>query len=278
MLVCLALIVGFVAAEDAPRKKILFFIKSQRNIHDVIKRTGDKPSFAEKVLGELAVKNNWEITTEKDGRVFTPENLARFDALLFYTNGTLTEKAVDGSPPMTQEGKTALLDAVKNGKPLIAVHTALTTFNRQPGKVDPYLEMLGGEGLTHNAQQKAKNICVDPKFPGFEDLKDGLELFEEWYSIKSFAKDIHVILVQDTAGMVGNWYARPPYPATWARMYGKGRVFVTSLGHREDVWTNPVFQKILVGGVSWALGKVDADLTPNIEKAAPNYAVNPPEK
>ncbi|HLX64618.1 MAG TPA: ThuA domain-containing protein [Planctomycetota bacterium] len=267
------------AGDDAAAtKRILFFTKSQRSEHSVIKREGDTPSFAEKVLGEMAAKNKWEIVTSKDGTIFTPENLAKFDALLFYSNGTLTEPGIDGSPPMTEAGKAALIEAVRNGLPLIAVHTALTTFNRKPGKIDPYLEMLGAEGISHNAQQKARNSCVDPKFPGFEDLKDGLELFEEWYSIKNFAKDLHVILVQESKGMTGNLYVRQPYPATWARMFGKGRVFVTSLGHREDVWTNPVFQKILTGGVSWALGRADADITPNIETVTPFYSDLPPEK
>src|SRR4051794_19211986 len=75
-------------AEDAaPPKRILFFTKSQRTEHSVIKRAGDEPSFAEKVLFGLAAKNGWEITTTKDGTVFTAQNLARYDALLFYTNG-----------------------------------------------------------------------------------------------------------------------------------------------------------------------------------------------
>ena len=117
---------------------------------------------------------------------------------------------------------------------------------------------------------------MDPNFPGFENLANGLELFEEWYAIKNFAADLHVILVQETKGMSGNYYLRAPYPATWARMYGKGRVFVTSLGHREDVWLNPVFQKILVGGITWGLGLVDADIAPNINLVTPNHVELPP--
>jgi hypothetical protein len=273
-------IAGTSAFAEGPARptRILFFTKSQRTEHAVIKRTDDKPSFAETVLAELAAKNDWEITTSKDGTIFTPENLAKHDAVLFYSNGTLTERAIDGSPPMTAEGKALLIETVRKGKAFIAVHTALTTFNRSPGKIDPYIEMLGGEGISHNAQQKARNTCVDVKFPGCEDLKEGVELFEEWYSIKNYAKDLHVILVQEPKGMVGNLYQRPPYPATWARMFGKGRVFATSMGHREDVWTNPVFQKILVGGISWATGRVDADITPNIETVTPHYSDLPPEK
>ena len=52
-------------------------------------------------------------------------------------------------------------------------------------------------------------------------------------------------------------------------MHGKGRVFYTSLGHREDVWTNPTCQKVVLGGFAWALGNVEADVSPNIEKVTP---------
>ena len=93
---------------------------------------------------------------------------------------------------------------------------------------------------------------------------------EEWYALKNFASNLHVLLVQDTEGMKGEMYHRAPYPATWARSYGKGRVFYTNMGHRQDVWTNPVFQEVLVGGIDWAVGNVKADVTPNISKAAPH--------
>jgi type 1 glutamine amidotransferase len=45
------------------------------------------------------------------------------------------------------------------------------------------------------------------------------------------------------------------YPQAWDRTYGKGRVFYTSLGHREDIWSNdPVFRAHIQGGIRWALG------------------------
>jgi hypothetical protein len=72
-------------------------------------------------------------------------------------------------------------------------------------------------------------------------------------------------------------YNRPNYPSTWARMYGQGRVFYTTMGHRHDVWTNPVFQKMLIGGMNWAVGNVTADVTPNLETAAPEASTLPPK-
>ena len=59
-------------------------------------------------------------------------------------------------------------------------------------------------------------------------------------------------------------------------MHGKGRVFYTSMGHREDVWTSPVFQNILIGGIAWALGDAKADATPNLAQVAPKWSENPP--
>ena len=60
-------------------------------------------------------------------------------------------------------------------------------------------------------------------------------------------------------------------------MHGKGRVFYTSMGHREDVWENPKYQGLLLGALGWATGKDDVDVTPNIKKVTPDVRRSPPE-
>jgi len=121
-------------------------------------------------------------------------------------------------------------------------------------------------------------IVEDAKFPGAAGLpgKDRFELMEEWYSLIDFSHDLHVILAQDTKAMNGIMYQRPPYPATWARMHGKGRVFYTSMGHREETWNSPWFQDLLMNGLGWTLGTVDADVTPNVERVTPDCWTLPP--
>ncbi len=142
---------------------------------------------------------------------------------------------------------------------------------------DPYIEMLGGEFIKHGPQQVTATMKItDTKFPGLEKLGGEFEINDEWYSLKNFAEDMHVILVQETAGMKGSDYDRPNYPATWARKHGDGRVFYTSMGHRADVWTNPIFQEMLLGALSWATGNIDVELNPNIREAAPKFATMPP--
>jgi type 1 glutamine amidotransferase len=272
----------------AAPKKILFFTKSSGFEHSVISWKNGQPSFAEKVLLDLGQKNGWVFTFSKDGSKFSPEYLAQFDAVFFYTTGDLCSEGNDKQPPMTPAGKQALFDYVRSGKGFIGTHAATDTFHtdneskKGPDRyvnhgtnADPYCCFIGGEFIIHGAQQVATNRVIDPKFPGFETVGDSFAFHEEWYSLKDFAPDDHALTVIDAPHMKGPMYERPPYPNTWARKEGVGRVWYTAMGHREDVWTNPTFQQILVGGIKWALGEVSADVTPNLQTAAPGAYTNP---
>jgi type 1 glutamine amidotransferase len=277
---------GWTAAADTAKKRVLMYTRSEGYEHDVVKRKGDELSLAEKIVTDLGAKHGFEVQCEKDGRVFESKDFPKFDAFVFETQGNLlSEKSKDGQPPMSEAGKKALLKAVAEGKGFVGSHCASDTFhspgkrdeNQEPDKLDPYIKMLGGEFIVHGAQQKAQMRVADAHFPGLKDVKD-FELNEEWYALKNFAPDLHVILVQDSMGMNGAMYQRPNFPATWARMHEKGRVFYTSMGHRDDVWKNQVFQDLLLGGLSWALGNVNADIPPNLDKAAPKANELPAKK
>lgn len=284
-----AMVTGVVCGAEAAKKKILFFSKSSGFEHDVISWKKGQPSYAEKVLLELGEKNGWEFTFSKDGSKFGKAYLEGFDAVFFYTTGDLCSPGTDKQPPMTPEGKQALFDYVRSGHGFVGTHSATDTFHtnneaekgpdryvNHGTKADPYTCFIGGEFIKHGAQQEAKNTVIDKKFPGFEQVGDSFSFKEEWYSLKDFTPDLHVLTVIDAPSMKGIEYQRPAYPSTWARQEGKGRVWYTAMGHREDVWTNPTFQAILIGGVRWALGEVKADVKPNLKEAAPGALTNPP--
>lgn len=103
-------------------------------------------------------------------------------------------------------------------KGFIGVHSASDTFHskgsrfetqRQP---DPYIVMLGGEFLSHGSQQEGRVSVIDPNFPGQRGFNKDFIVSEEWYSLKNFSKDNHVLLVLETAGMHDPDYKRPPFP------------------------------------------------------------------
>lgn len=259
-------------------KKILMFTKSSGYEHSVIKRADGRLGLAEQIVTDLGKQNGFEVTASKNGGIFSSADVAQYDAFFFYTTGDLRTAGNDKNPPMTPDGKQAFLNLIHEGKGFIGTHSAADTFdtagNRFDPKpqpyLDPYLQMIGAEFIAHDDQQKARINVADKNFPGMAPLGDGVEIVEEWYPFRDYQSDLHVLTILETQGMQGPHYQRPLFPNTWARMHGRGRVFYTALGHREDVWTSGAYQSLLLGGISWALRNVDADVTPNIARVAPH--------
>ena len=249
------------------RQRVLYFTRSAGFEHSVVKRNSAGLSYSDNVLTEVGRRAGFDVECTKDGRVFDG-NLDQYDAIAFFTSGDLTGPSKDGAPAMTPQGKQKLLDAISADKGFVGFHSATDSFHSKT-EVDPYIAMIGGEFVIHGAQQEA-SLLITGGFPGMNlGMGEGIAFTEEWYACKNFSKDLHVVLVQETKMMKGDMYRRPDYPATWVHLYGKGRVFYTSLGHREDVWDNPFFQAIALGGLSWAMRNADFSVAPNIDKVTP---------
>jgi uncharacterized protein len=278
----------------APAKSVLVFTKSSGFEHEVVKRINGKPSLVDDTITTLGDKHGFHVGVTKDGRIFDEKKFHDYLALVFYTTGDLTTLGTDGKPSMSAEGKQNLLEAIHKGMGFVGIHAAADTFHPQPDpkdlsnrylahgeQQDPYLKMLGAEFIIHGSDprlQDASLIVNDPKFPGLEGVSLPVSLKEEWYSLKDFQSDLHVILTLDTKGMHGACYERAPYPVTWARMYGRGRVFYTAIGDRPENWKNEFFLNLLGGGIRWAIGDVNPNVETNLKEAAPGYAEIPPKE
>ena len=191
---------------------------------------------------------------------------------------------------MTMAGKQALFDFMKSGKGFVGTHSAADTFHtdneavkgperfkNHGDKADAYVCFLGAEFIRHGKQQAGVNKVIDKTFPGFEKVGDSFSFVEEWYTLKDFRPEIHVLTTFNDPALEGDDYKRPAYPNCWAKNEGKGRVFYTAMGHREDVWTNPTFQQILVGALKWANGDAKAaDMSANLLQVAPGAMTNQP--
>jgi type 1 glutamine amidotransferase len=273
---------GAANAGNPKNRSLLFFSKSSGFEHDPVKRRGRRPSLAETILTEIGKRRGFDVVATKDGRVFDGD-LARYDAFFFFTTGDLTQPGTDGTPPMSATGKEALLAAIRGGKGFVGVHSASDTFHSTGAAFetqqnpDPYIAMLGGEFISHGSEQEARAKIADPNFPGLRGLGESFKTTEEWYSLKNFANDIHVVLVLDTDGMHDSEYRRPPFPLAWARREGLGRVYYNAMGHREDVWRSRRFQEMLAGAVAWSTGAADATLSANMAEVTPQTSVLPPQ-
>ncbi len=274
-------------------KSVLVFTKSSGFEHAVVKRVDGKPSIMDDAVTDLGNKHGFKVSVTKDGRIFDSKEFHSYAAVVFFTTGDLTTMGTDGKPPMSPKGKQTLLDAVRDGMGFVGVHAASDTFHTLPDpedrsnryvahgdQEDPYLRMLGAEFITHGREprlQDANLIVNDPKFPGLEGVTSPVSFNEEWYSLKDFMPDLHVILTLETDGMKGECYRRAPYPVMWTRMHGKGHVFYTAMGDRPENWKNEFFLNSLAGGMRWGIGDAGAQVDVNLKKAAPRYAEIPPK-
>jgi type 1 glutamine amidotransferase len=188
----------------------------------------------------------------KDGRgtedfeKMTREALKKVDCIIF-ANTT-------GDLPLPE--KEALTDFVKSGKGFVGMHSASDTYHGWK----PYIDMLGGEFQTHHEQVGIQCINEDPEHPATRHFGPTFNVFDEIYIMKSYeGSKVHRLLTLDkhpNTGLPGE------YPVSWCREVGKGRVFYTSLGHREDVWLSQAYQEHILGGIKWALGLEKGDGEP----------------
>lgn len=195
----------------------------------------------------------WDEKLKQALQKLSPDSLKNFDAVAFVsTTGDL--------PIPDKEG---FLNWIKSGGAFIGIHAASDTFHGWP----EFIEMLGGEFAHHGAQVGVECLNEDPQHPATAHLgKTWTIKQEEIYQFKNYdPAKVHDLLILDKHPENGS---SGHFAVSWCKEYGQGRVFYTSLGHREDLWDtdpsikdrkNPVeiskaYQAHVLGGINWALG------------------------
>lgn len=198
--------------------------------------------------GDFTVVNELS-TPEQVAQGITARGLKGID-LVFFANTT-------GNLSFTPEGKSAFYQWIRNGGAWAGVHSAGDTFHGDPD----YLNLVRGEFLTHGPQVKVTVYNQDPSHPACKDLPASFEIYDEIYEFKNWDRSrVHVLLSMHKHPQKDE---QGDFPVAWTNRVGKGRMFYTSLGHREDVYEqNDLYKKHLLGGIRWALGLARGGDTP----------------
>lgn len=245
------------AQSAAPRKKLLVIGEEKGYRHEAvthamvtIERLGrDTGSW------DTVIRTDTEALT-KTKLEYNARTLNDFDAVLFYTGGTLE---------MDDQKKADFMSFVHDdGKGFIGIHSAAITFTQWPA----YGEMLGGYFDEHPWNTfDAPIVIEDAAFPGMQSFAPAFTLTDEIYQIKMFSRANTRVLMRLDPSRLDLKNPRvhrtdQDFAVAWAKMYGKGRVFYSTLGHVEANWDRPEMQAMVTGAIKWALGLVDADVTP----------------
>jgi len=252
-----AAVSAFPAQQAAPRKKLLVIGEEKGYRHEAV-------SHAMATIERLGKESGlWDTTIRTDTEALTKrkleynaKNLDNFDAVLFYTGGKLE---------MDDQQKIDFLSFVHDdGKGFIGVHSATITWTDWP----EYGEMIGGYFDEHPWNTFAAPILVeDPAFPGMSQWPRAFTLTDEIYQVKNYTRENTRVLMRLDAGKLDLNNPKihrkdNDFAVSWAKMYGKGRVFYSTLGHVEANWDKPEMQKMFLEAIKWAMRLTDADVTP----------------
>src|SRR5262245_32113961 len=270
MILAGAVTVSLMAQTAPARKKLLVIGEEKGYRHEAvthamvtIERLG-----RESGVWDTVIRTDTEALT-KGKLEYNAKNLNDFDAVLFYTGGTLE---------MDDQKKADFASFVHDdGKGFIGIHSAAITFTQWPA----YGEMIGGYYDEHPWNTFDAPIVVeDATFPGMQLWKPSFVLSDEIYQLKMFSRENSRVLMRLDPSKLDLKNPRVhrtdnDFAVAFAKMYGRGRVFYTTLGHVEANWDKLEMQAMITGAIKWALRLIDADVTP---KPAPRVDRSGPPK
>ncbi|GAA0401899.1 ThuA domain-containing protein [Microbispora corallina] len=169
------------------------------------------------------------------------EKLAATDLVVqCYTQGLATDEQVLG-----------LSAAVANGTGLAGWHGGICDSYR--GSPD-YLHLTGGQWAAHPGGFVEHEVAVVPERRGHQIVEglDRWELNTEQYWV--LTDELNDVLATTTFG-VGDetpWREEVTCPAVWTRQWGKGRVFVSTIGHKLEDLDHPDVRTLTERGLLWA--------------------------
>lgn len=196
------------------------------------------------------------ITMAGGTRPTTNKNLNYFDAIFFFGVREIE---------LTDQQKADLMSFIKeDGKGFVAAHTATTAFFSWP----EFGEMIGARFDEHPwGVIEAPVVIDDPLFPAMKHFPKVSIIKDEHYQHKDFSRDkIRVLAHLDVSklDMKNPRVHRTDgdFPVAWSKMYGKGRVFYSTLGHAAEFWDNPNIQQMYFEAMKWSLGLSEGETKP----------------
>ncbi len=215
-------------------------------------------------LWDTTMRTDTELLTKKDLGQRNAKNLNYFDLIVFAS--TTGELDLDASQ------KQDILSFVHDdGKGFVGIHAAMDTNYTWP----EYGEMIGGWFDQHPwTTFNAPIVNEAPDFPAVRHFPKSFVKYDEIYQPKEWSRDkVNVLLSLDPSRL--NYENNPrihrtdhDFAVAWSKMYGKGRVFYSTLGHTEDSWDDSDVRTMYFEAIKWALWMTDGSTMSHPRPAA----------
>jgi len=236
---------------EIARPAILVFSKTNGFRHE------EAIPVANAMFEDFAKDNGWGYFQTENGATFSPEILARFDAVVF------NNVSGDVFTPVQRE---ALKDFIAAGGGFLGVHGSGGDFEYDwKWYVN---DLIGAQFSGHPMSPQFQEATVrveDRTHPSTEHLAETWVRTDEWYSFqKSARRDGYHILatLDETTYDPGSFIngtslaMGDDHPIAWWHCSGNGRVLYSAMGHKPDAYLEPEYRQMLLGATNWVLRKV----------------------
>jgi uncharacterized protein len=184
----------------------------------------------------------FEVSVHDDLDVYVDaDELARTDLVLqCWTQGTATDEQVSG-----------LAAAVRAGTGLAGWHGGIVdSFRASPD----YLHLTGGQWAAHPGNFVEHSVSFVPERAD-HPIVTGLGGFdlntEQYWTLTDGLNDV-LATTHFSAGPDTPWHEDLVVPAVWTRLWGEGRVFVSTIGHKLEDLDVPEVRTLTERGLLWA--------------------------
>jgi len=226
------------AATPPTLSRVLVFSRTVGYRHDSI-------GAGVEAIRQMGTANGFAVEASEDPSLFTDAGLAAFDVVVWLST---TADVLD------DEQQAAFERYIQSGGGWVGVHAAADTEYTWPW----YGQLLGGNAwfLIHPVIQTVQLDVEEPDHASTAHLPARFSLQDEWYNYKVNPRPaVNVLLrLDESSYQVGEGAMGSDHPIAWYHEFDGGRAWYTGLGHRIELYTDPVFTQHLLGGIRWAAG------------------------
>jgi type 1 glutamine amidotransferase len=199
---------------------------------------GHTPEASARVVEAVLVDNGFAVSVKEGTKVLVETDVAAFDLIVPMVTMSTIEKDELG----------ALLAAVKAGSGLAGFHGTMGDSFRNETE---YQFMVGGQWVAHPGNIIDYRVNVTkPDDPIMAGIGDFDYRSEQYYMHVDPSNE--VLATTTFSGEHLDFIDGVVMPVFWKKMYGKGRVFYSALGHNADEFAKPEMRTIFERGAVWA--------------------------
>jgi hypothetical protein len=230
--------------DDIQHPAILVFSKTNGFIHK------EAIPAAQALFQKLGKANGWNLYLTDNAAVHNPQDLQRFDALVWNN--------VSGDV-LTAGQRTALEQYLENGGGFVGIHGS----GGDPAYAWPWYpqSLLRAQFTAHpmfpQFQQATLNV-ESPQDAIVSQLPSSFSMNDEWYSFSAPPQDVEVLLSLDEQSyspkvLFHDIGMGADHPIAWKHCLGKGRVFYGAPGHLASSYSDPRYAGVLEQATRWAM-------------------------